>query len=208
MFSKITKKFVAVIFITISSSLVANAEEGFVFQNNPINPACVAMFNSSMSDGHYIKSINLNECQKSNAAYQTTFKNKKNYYYFYKNNKDESNGSYYYKVIGKTKDGIYVLHTLNNDGGTMTADDLLLIRLYNGTENSIYDSHEGLRVESISVMKLLGYISGGDRCVNGLTDITVIDNLIKAKQYDGKNGADCTKQKDVVFNLEGLKGRS
>jgi len=200
MFSK-AKKILPILLFFVSTSLFADTQNEFTFQNNPINPACVAMFNSSMSDGPYIKSINLNACQKSNAAYQTTLKNKEGYYYFYQNNKDGHDGSYYYQVLGKTSNGIYVLHTLNSGGGTMTADDLLLVRLVNDTEYTAYNAQTGLKAETITVMKLLGYISGGDRCVNGLTDIKVIGNQIKAKQYNGKDAADCTATKDVIFDL-------
>jgi len=197
--SKLKKWLPILLFFSIGNTFAATSDD-FVFQGKPINPACVAMFNSSMSDTPYISSIILNNCQNSNAAYKTILKNKDNSYYFYNNNKDEREGSYSYKVMGKTNNGIYVLRTLGSGGGTMIADNLLLIRLVN---RSLYvdEAHSGLKDNVIIEMKLIGYISGGDRCVGGYDEIKVIGNQIKAKQFTGKDAADCTSSKNVTIDL-------
>lgn len=62
-----------------SPAVFAIKNLGFLFKNEPINPACVAMFNASFADSPYINAINVDECQHSNAAYQKTLVKAKQY---------------------------------------------------------------------------------------------------------------------------------
>jgi hypothetical protein len=175
----------------------------FNYQNQPINPACVAMFNSSEADPPYIRAINLNVCQNSNAAFKKTLQND-GWYYFYNNDKDEQEGDYHYKVVGKTTNGIYVLHTLSSGGGTLIASDLLLIRLDKNMQY-VYDGPQ-LKTEEITEMKLLGYIIGGDRCVGSFADAQIVGNYLKLKQNNDKTpDGDCKKQQEYSIDLSQLK---
>src|SRR5690349_11127148 len=121
------------------SPVLAGNNYGFTYQNEVINPACVAMFNSSMADQPYIRSINMNKCQSSNVAFKSTFQTRDGWHYFYNNDKNQQAGDYRYKVVGKSTNGIYVLYTLSSDGGTLIASDLLLVRLDKSNEY-IYDN--------------------------------------------------------------------
>lgn len=123
------KKLFFILLVLTNSAFAEN--NNFSYQNKPINPACVALFNSSEADKPYIKSIDLSACQNSNVAYQKTLSDAPSTYYFYINNKNIDQGKYSYTVLGKSKDGIYAIKTLNNTGGTLTAVDLLFIQLAN-----------------------------------------------------------------------------
>lgn len=175
---------------------------GFVFENEAINPACVAMFNASVADYPYINAINLNECQHSNAAYQTTL-SKGNSYYFYQNNKNYDEGMYSYNVVGKTSNNIFVLDTTYSGGGTLVASELLLVRLSEVTQH-VYDG-TNLKVQHNTEMKLLGYVIGGDRCVGAFAEVKVDKNKLFIKQYnDQMAGGECKKTKSYSLDLEGL----
>lgn len=172
---------------------------GFYFQNEPINPACVALFNSSMADHPYINAINLNECQHSNAAYQKTLR-KNNSFFFYLNNNNLNDGMYSYSIVGKTTNGIFVLDTKSNGGGTLVASELLLIRLVENKQ-FVYDGSK-LKVNSITEMRLLGYIIGGDRCVGAFADAKINGNILHITQFDDPTaGGECKKTKSYSLDL-------
>lgn len=191
--------------LLITGSAYADSNDGFTYQNAPVNPACVAMFNSSMADLPYLKSINLNVCQHSNAAYQKTMQDNNGGYYFYVNDKDNSQGQYTYKVIGKSTNGIFVVKTNGSGGGTMVASDLLLLRL-NTNKDYVFNGSAEPKINDITVLRLIGYVNGGDRCVGDFVDVKVVGNQLNIKQYNGDNAADCSKTKDFSIDLSQLPG--
>ncbi len=195
------KKILLLLSLGISSAFAEN-NHGFLYQGEPINPACVAMFNSSEADFPYISSINLNVCQRSNAAFKKTMQNK-NVYYFYNNGKNIDDGSYGYKVVGKSKNNIYVLGTSSSGGGTLVATDLLLVKLVKSNQY-VYDGPQ-LKINKITEMKLLGYVMGGDRCVGAFANVQIVNNNLKIKQFNDANaGGECKKTRKYAINLSGL----
>lgn len=197
------KKLFFLLLAWINSALAQN-DYGFTYQNEAINPACIAMFNSSFADFPYIRSINLNVCQHSNAAFQKAFQTGDGWHYFYNNNKDLKEGQYRYKVVGKTTNGIYVLHTLSSGGGTLVIGKLLLIRLDENKEY-IYKRISQPKVNNIVEMKLIGYVYGGDRCIGNFANVQVIGNELKIKQHDGDTPiGDCEKVKVYSIDLTKL----
>jgi hypothetical protein len=180
----------------------AEKNQGFLYQNEVINPACVALFNSSIADFPYVRSINLNNCQHSNAAFQRTLEGKDGSYYFYINDKNSIEGEYHYKVIGKTKDNTYVLSTHSSGGGTLISSDLLLLKLKK-TKEYLYEQ-EVLHAKEITALDLIGYVSGGDRCVGDFAKVTVTENQLQVAQYQGNNPIDCKKTKAYSIDLEKL----
>lgn len=192
------KKFYLLL-ILVANSVFAENNQGFLYKDEVINPACVALFNSSIADFPYIKSINLNNCQHSNVAYQRTLKDKDGSYYFYVNDKDSREGEYRYKVIGKTQNNIYVLSTHANGGGTLISSDLLLLQIKRA-KDYIYEQTT-LNTKEITALNLIGYVTGGDRCVGDFADVKVIGNQLQIKQYQGKNPIDCQKTKSYTIDL-------
>ena len=191
------------ILLLITTTIYADSQAGFTFKNEPINPACVAMFNSGMADLPYIKSINMNVCQHSNAAYQKTLQATDGSYYFNVNDKDDSEGQYSYKVIGKSANGIYVLSTQASGGGTMVASDLLLLRLNENLEY-VFNRVSNPQINNITVLRMLGYVNGGDRCVGGFAEVKLVGNQLNIKQYNGANAVDCSKTKEFSLDLSKL----
>jgi hypothetical protein len=193
------KKILVIMFFGINT-IFAGTDYGFVFQNKPINPACIAMFNSSLADMPYINSINLNVCQNSNAAFQTTLKNNDGSYYFYNNNKNDASGFYSYKVLGKSANNIYVLNTNTSSGGTLEASNLLLIK-FNKSNQYVYNGSSQPKINHVLELKLLGYIIGGDRCVGSFSSVQVIGNNLVIEQHHGNNPLDCNKFKKYSIDL-------
>ncbi len=195
------KKLLLLLLFGMNSALAEN-NYGFLYQGEPVNPACIAMFNSSEADLPYLSSINLNACQHSNAASKTILKNK-NFYYFYNNDKDVKDGTYGYEVIGKTANNIYVLNTSSSGSGTLVASDLLLVRL-DKSNQYVYNGPQ-LKINEITEMKLLGYMIGGDRCVGAFANIQIVDNTLKIKQFNEENpGGECKKTREFSIDLSKL----
>lgn len=213
--SHIKKIFFILLFCTTSA--FAENNYGFVYQSEPINPACVAMFNSSLADFPYIRSININRCQHSNAAYIEKMENKNGTYsYCNKINPQDKESleedCYSYKVAGKSANGIYVLVTHSwSATGFGVFSDLLLLRLVK-THEYVYDGGNGHtsqpKINQITEIQLLGYVNGGDRCVGDFIDVGLVDNQLKVKQYDNDRPYDCRKTKNYSINLENLVGKN
>lgn len=193
------KKIALGLLLTATTPLFAANTAEFLYQKEPINPACVAMFNSSAVDFPYITAINPNECQHSNAAFQTSLQTEDGWHYFYKNDKDASGGEYRYKLIGKSANGIYVLNTLSSSGGSLNSAQLLLIKLEPSSQ--IVYNQDKLQRQSITEMKLVGYVNGGDRCIGGFADVKLTDNALQIQQHQGKNPVDCEKIKTFTIDL-------
>lgn len=182
------------------NSVFAENNYGFLYKNEAINPACVALFNSSEADLPYIRSINLNVCQHSNAAFQQT-RFEEGWHYFYLNDKNENEGSYRYKVIGKASNGIYAIRTLSSGGGTGIYGDLLLIKLVKRNQYN-YKAAQ-LTINEITEMKMLGSIQGGDRCVGDFSDIRIENNTLFIKQHNGETPVgDCSNAKINEFTVD------
>ncbi len=78
-------KKIIVLVITLLISSFAYAQTKFTFLGQPIRPACVALFNSTVENYPYVKAINLRSCQSGRSFPQTTHHNNDSLYFFYKN---------------------------------------------------------------------------------------------------------------------------
>ena len=143
--------------------------DGFLYQGKPINAPCVAAFNYSVTDLPAITSIHLLACGHD----QTTHTKPHGVYYFYKNNKDTQEGTYQYQVLGKTQQGVYVLETAFDTGGTFSMDELLFLTL----------THDQL--------KRVGYWVG-NFC--GIHEVKISGNTVQFTQDLGTNVNECGKQ--------------
>lgn len=185
------------------SAFSENNDATFTYQGQAINPACIGMFNSSLSDFPYIKSINLSACQNSNAAAKKTLKNKQGELYYYENDKDASEGSYGYKVVGKSKNGIYVLSTYKSGGGTGIFTQLLLVKMRNSSLY-VFNGHAQPEIQTIIRLSLLGYVNGGDRCLGSFSKVEVEGHELKIQKYLGATPNDCSKTTSFSIDLSPL----
>src|SRR5690242_6818405 len=112
--------------IFISFADAATTKNDFTFQGEPISPVCIAKFDSSLQHEPVIGTkVAIETCQHTAQATHQNYIG----YYFYVNNKNIDDGEYLYQYIGKTKNGIHILRTINNGGGTGNFTDLLFLKL-------------------------------------------------------------------------------
>lgn len=198
------KIIVLVITLLTSSFAFAQVHPKFTFLGQPIRPTCVALFNSTVENYPYVKAINLRSCQSGRSFPQTTHHNNDSLYFFYKNNRDMDAGAYFYKVLGETANGVYVLHTYNNDGGKGVFDMLLLMRITKEKER-VYDNGSSATVQPATFLTLQSYVVGGDRCTGGIKSAKVRGNEVIVWQYPKKNSVDqCQGAKKFVIDLSTL----
>jgi hypothetical protein len=58
------KKFLLLIFYILPNLAAAQENNAdFTYKGQPINPACIALFNNSLADFPYISAVNLDNCQ-------------------------------------------------------------------------------------------------------------------------------------------------
>ncbi|WP_423063385.1 hypothetical protein [Candidiatus Paracoxiella cheracis] len=109
-----------------------------------------------------------------------------------------------YKVLGETANGVYVLHTYNNNGGKGVFDMLLLMRVTKEKER-VYDNGSSATVQSATFLTLQSYVVGGDRCTGGIKSAKVQGNEVIVWQYPKKNSVDqCQGAKKFVIDLSTL----
>lgn len=193
---------IGLLLFVIANTTFATTAPSFNYQQQPINPACVAMFNGSEADLPYISAINIATCQHSNAAYQKAYTSADNTIYFYKNNQDDRDGQYGYQLIGKTNNGIYVLLTKNSTGGTGVFADLLLLRILSG-KNYFYDLQSNgtkLLTKKTTELKYIGDINIGNHC-QGISSAKVAGNKLILTVYHGKNSSDCSQAQTKLLDL-------
>lgn len=193
-----------VLFLSISSVFAENAKN-FTYLGHPVKPTCVALFNSTVENYPYVESINLRQCQYGRSFLQATHHDKKGYYFFYKNDRNMKAGAYYYKLVGKTTNGIYVLHTYNSHGANGMFDMLLFMRMMY-RKLIVYDHNSKPAMkEPAAFLTLKSYVMGGDRCTNGIKLAKVTGNKVYVWQYPKKNSVDqCQGAKKFVIDLARL----
>ena len=180
------------------------ANFGFQFHGQPIKPQCLAIFNQSMVNLPAVRSINLNACTHNQNHSQTIHHDHLGGYAYFNNNKNEDDGYYRYAVVGKTPDGIYVVHTFNDGGGSSVFDEVLLMRLQN-TTNTVFEKTAHPNQMKILSLNLVGQIMGGDRCAGGIRHVKINKDTLDITQYTGKNAADCQTSKHYTIPLTLLK---
>ena len=199
------KKMLFIFLFFVTQAIAAQDNSNFNYRGQPINPACIALFNNSLADFPYISAINLDNCQNSNAAYQKTMVTPEGWVFYYINNKDSGQGIYRYRLIGKSANNIYVLNTESNGGGAGVFTNLLLVRLAS-KQIAVYDRSSTPKIKTYSQLKLLGYVAGGDRCVGSFPEVTIKSNLLFVTQHNGDFPYECNKVQKFTIDLSKLSG--
>jgi len=195
------KMLLAMLFVLAAPTIFASGPIKFSYFGRPIKPACIALFNSTLENTPYVRTINLRMCQSGRSFSQDTHKDYRGYRFFYKNNRDIEDGAYFYKLIGKTANSIYVLHTYNNPRGHGLYDMLLFMRMIKG-KVAVYDSSSHAAMEPATFLTLQSYLMGGDRCTGGIKSAKVRGNKVIVWQYPKKNSVNqCRGAKEFVLDL-------
>ncbi len=181
-----------------------NNNGGFLYQHQPIKPACVALFNDFVNDLPYLTSVNLDACEHSqNTITQNTHQGVDGSYYFFNNNLNNSAGRYAYTVMGKTSNGIFVLKTDFTTGGSMDANELLLVKLDQRDQWVISAPGAKPQINKINELTLVGYWIGGDRCVGNFDAVTVMGNTLRVNEKLG-SPTSCSNGKAYSLDLSAL----
>lgn len=146
--------------------------ESFRYEGKPINAFCIN--NILMGDSSRFDPIKISECMNNTKKYDTwkdesyeAFKNFEGFHY--KSKEDESDHGYiYYKYLGNT-DGMNIIFSQSNGGGTGHFSSITLIK---------FDPNQG-------TIQNVGELAGGDRCNGGIDPNSVIfkDNKITYSQH-------------------------
>lgn len=144
----------------------------FVINGQPINPMIIKDLSASLSDGgDQVVAINLLQSQNSNKYFHSgKFETKKHGKYYsatleipVESSGQSPHGIFDYDVEGVTQNGIVVIQTAENGGGTGTFYSLLFVRirkdvgLVDGENGKIDLNHKRILIEK------LGAITLGDR---------------------------------------------
>jgi hypothetical protein len=183
--------------------LASCAQNHFIVMTDPVNPLIIKELLSWASDqGDQIHSINLLDSQDSNrfAHQELGYVEKRKGAFFEVSveqpDKDNphSKGLFKYAVEGKTDNGVYVIHTWDYTGGTLTLQNLLFLRVkkdhafdLNDTQNSSLTNKAALTKNILLLEKLgdlpLGQLSGLENLSNSdreesVQTITVVGNKV------------------------------
>ena len=177
---------------------------GFLYYNEAVNPACLALINSNLSRSPFIQQVDLNGCQNTRGEMEVRF-NKKGRVFVYKNDKNFKDGGYGYKVIGKAPDGIYVIKTFHHAKGGKVFDNLMLIRLFRQKEYSYIQSGEAHLRDHVA-LKVVGYVYGGYKCSGGIKSTRLDGNKLYVTSYISHQKPNvCKLTRSYVIDLNGIK---
>ena len=146
----------------------AGPNRDFTFQGTPIHPGCLEEFHVWLSDvgPPRVLSIDLTSCMRSN-KYTTFPVQEHDGFLFYSN--PDSNESFGYRCLGTTTDGLHVLDTWNNGGGSGFFYTVMLIRFetldYAGASVVHWrgDLTQSAELEKRIVLRCVGQVNHGDR---------------------------------------------
>ena len=162
------------------------ADTNFTFKSRPINPLGIHLMQPWISDKQPpVSSIYIEGTDWDTNQFYATYKSAKDAMVCVQ----EKSGSFCYKRLGMLKNGFHVLETFQNDEGSGTWTDLLLVQF------SVEPSYrEDGSVEYDLALQRRGDVILGDR-FNG--DVVIQPDQIVIKN-DGQLGRD-TKEKTIHF---------
>lgn len=175
-----------------SCPVLSYAGNKFAVDGKPINPACLAMIDGSLADRSFLYEINISRCQNSNAAFDGSDKGTSFKY---------QGGVYGYKVVGQTKNHIFVVTTTASSDGAGIFQTVLLLKLQH---KYYYDysnkSNQPIREPYLALI-YLGDIGGGDRATGSYHGLYVKGNWLKGWRYSTNNPANVPENPDTKVNI-------
>ena len=209
---------------TLPMSLAAN--NAFTLNGQAINPVCVwLLVNRNAASGHsvleknnsllsYFKqpptqdiiyAINLNACQASQTNGEMLKQDDWVKYQFpwgLNNNFDNQRrrGEFSYHYVGKTNNGLDVLHAVDSGGGTGQFDRIIVLKREIITQYQV-DSNNQQRPVKFTSLILIGNYSGGDRNVGSFKTMNIIGNAITGTRYSLHNALNGKKVADEKFSF-------
>lgn len=167
---------------SIAAQPIKKAEDPFYMEGKPVRPSCIAVFNLGAIGVPFVTALDLLACQKSVVTNKTSYVDEVGNVYFYVNNKNDNDGVYSYKVLGKTTSGLYMLQTFQSHGGD-EVNDMLLFLNFEKTTLPIFSRGKLKQNKPALMVKLHGFVNGGDRCSGGIKNAKVSGNKIIINQY-------------------------
>ena len=138
--------------------------DDFTYQLKPVHPGCVREFDVSLADSPppIVRSVDVRACVTSNEFYMP-FKTGEDGYISYEYDLGGGEkGTFGYKYLGKSDNGIFVLATRSNTGGTMVAESVFLVLDYFANYWEL-DNEDKKREDRRLVITCVGQLTLGDR---------------------------------------------
>lgn len=160
----------------------------FKIKGQPINPGCLAIFNRFSEMIDYVTQINLEQCQlRQNQASGNKVSLTPDGWRQLQYSPKFGGGYYRYKLIGKTLNGIFVIDTLKNSGGSAEIEGILLLRVNINKEHEW--SSEKRKFEPVwhTNLNVISRFEGGDRASGSYHSLHVEGNHIKGMKYSDQN---------------------
>lgn len=168
----------------------------FTYQLKPVHPGCVREFDVSLADSPppIVRSVDVRSCVTSNEYYMP-FKTGEDGYVSYEYDLGEGEkGSFGYKYLGKSDNGIFVLATQSNTGGTMVAESVFLVLDYFANYWEL-DNEDKKREDRRLIITCIGQFTLGDRD-SGKVSLEGNKLMLGASQY---------REKEVTIDLGKFK---
>lgn len=158
----------------------AFADQPLTINGQALNPACLAKFSPTLVNQSDITALNINVCQKQASLPQgITFK---------------------YNLIGRTLNGVYVVDTYTNTGGSGVFQNVMLVRP--ATKTLYSNDSNGVITSQYTALVYLGSLGGGDRFTGSYHDLQVAANTLTGLQYSDKNPAGIKQYPDSKVSID------
>ena len=170
--------------------------DDFTYQLKPVHPGCVREFEVSLADSPppIVRSVDVRACVTSNEYYMP-FKTGEDGYISYEYDLGGGGkGTFAYKYLGKSDNGIFVLATQSNTGGTMVAESVFLVLDYFANYWEL-DNEDKKREDRRLIITCVGQLTLGDRD-SGKVTLEGNKLMLGASQY---------REKEVVIDLGKFK---
>lgn len=168
-----------------------------------VNPACFALFDRSDVSPFLIRGIDLNRCQKTSRLQSIQV----NQHWHLINYPRHGEGFYQYRLLGKTKNNIYVVETVNNTGGTAQMMNVLLFKLVDKIDDQYNWQQKKFERHDFKQLNLVGEITGGDRATGGFAQLKLKGEQLFIERYSLLNLPNSPQHPNIktVINLAVLK---
>lgn len=194
------RNFIGVFLLIFSSSAFAATT---FLPHQIVNPACFALFDRSEVSPFLIRAIDLNRCQKTSRLQSIPV----NQHWYLINYPKHGEGFYQYRLLGKTKNNIYVVETVNNTGGTAQIMNLLFFRLVNKIDDQYNWSQQKFEKRHFKQLSLIAEMSGGDRATGGFVKLKLTRDQLFIERYSLLNLPNSPSHQNIktIINLAILK---
>lgn len=183
----------------MASELLSEVNSKFTYKDKPIHPFLIRQFSNWDSDYRppILKTVDISAAFDTNQYQLIEIKKNNDWYYA---EEEEYDGefrlyeSFYYHWLGKMDNGMHVIETGANGGGSGTFMDLMFVRF--SEDKIMWDDKQ----ETQLLMSIVGIYSLGDR-YDG--DIKVCSNKVVIPASNGQfGGGAIDKEVELKFPID------